>query len=194
MAINGIALGALGIGGLFLFSAVKGKSILATAQNVITGQSPALVQPSTQILGNTAEQVATLTSPAPNTTTGVGPVANAGTNKMILNATAVNFGWGSGQEWSALDDIEMEEAGYSASIKNPSSGALGIGQALGHGNANTAGTLGNEYGGYGLTDAQAKEANSGDAATQCLWMCTYIKQVYGDPITAQAFHLAHNYY
>jgi colicin import membrane protein len=193
MAMNGIAVGGLGIGALFLYSAIKGKSILASAQSVITGQSPATAPAALPIEGNTAQQVASLTPPAPNTTTGVGPVANAGTNESILRQTAAKFGW-TGAEWSALNDIEEEEAGYSATIANPDSGALGMAQALGHGNAATVGTLGNEYGGYGLSDAQAKAANSGDAAMQSLWMCNYIQSVYGDPITAQAFHLAHNYY
>src|SRR5580692_8661745 len=41
MAINGVALGALAVGSIFVYSAVKGKSILASAQAVITGKSPA---------------------------------------------------------------------------------------------------------------------------------------------------------
>jgi|HubBroStandDraft_2_1064218.scaffolds.fasta_scaffold144969_2 cell wall-associated NlpC family hydrolase len=40
MPINGVALGALAVGSVFLYSAVKGKSILATAQSVITGKNP----------------------------------------------------------------------------------------------------------------------------------------------------------
>lgn len=40
MAINGIALGALGIGSVFLWSAIKGKSVLATTQAIITGKNP----------------------------------------------------------------------------------------------------------------------------------------------------------
>jgi cell wall-associated NlpC family hydrolase len=40
MPINGVALGGLAIGGVFVYSAVKGKSILATAQSVISGKNP----------------------------------------------------------------------------------------------------------------------------------------------------------
>jgi len=40
MAINGVALGALAMGGVFLWSAIKGKSILATTQSIITGKNP----------------------------------------------------------------------------------------------------------------------------------------------------------
>jgi hypothetical protein len=70
---------------------------------------------------------------------------------------------------AGLRNVEMAEDGFDPAKANPSSGALGLAQALGHGNANTAGSLGNEYGGYGLTDAQARAANSGDASMQALW-------------------------
>jgi hypothetical protein len=89
----------------------------------------------------------------------------------------------------------MEDATYSTTIANPSSGALGMGQALGHGTAGSAGSLGNEYGAnYGLTAAQAQQANSGSAQYQALWMCTYIRDTYGTPSAAVQFHLANNYY
>lgn len=184
MPMNGPAIAMMGGGALFLYSAVKGKSVLASAQAIITGQSPQTVKQSNPIASNT---------PAGTTGGSIGPVSG-GSGKAILQKTAAQFGW-TGSEWSALQSIEGEEdASYSTSIKNPTSGALGMAQALGHGNANTAGTYGNEYGGFGLSDAQAKQANSGDASMQALWMCNYIKQTYGDPIKAQAFHLANGWY
>lgn len=189
MAMNGPALGAIAVGTIFVYAAVKGKSVLSSAQAIITGQSP-----------KTVDQTYPINTPTPTDTTAVttdtgsgSAVANTGTNKQILQKTAAGFGW-TGSQWTALDKIEMQEAGYSATIKNGSSGALGMAQALGHGNANTSGTLGNEYGGYGLTDAQAKQANSGNAAMQALWMCNYIKSTYNNPVTAEQFHLAHNWY
>jgi peptidoglycan DL-endopeptidase CwlO len=62
MAINGIALGALGIGGVFLYSAYKGKSVLASAQAVISGQSPSTVPVNESILSNPASATANDTS------------------------------------------------------------------------------------------------------------------------------------
>lgn len=186
MPMNGPAIAMMGAGSIFLYSAVKGKSVLASVQAIITGQSPQTVKATNTIASNTPV--------GGGNTFGGGPVANSGPAKQILQKTAAGFGWGSGSEWSSLDKIEMQEAGYDPKVKNGSSGALGLAQALGHGNANTAGSLGNEYGGYGLSDAQAKAANSGDAAMQSLWMCNYIKQTYGDPVKAEAFHLANNWY
>jgi hypothetical protein len=189
MPMNGPALGGLAVGSLLLYSAIKGKSILATTQAVISGQSPATVKKTEKIIS----PIPTDTTSTSTASSGGSPVANTGSNKSILQKTAATFGW-TGAQWTALDTIEMQEAGYSTTVKNPSSDALGMAQALGHGTSNTAGSLGNEYGGYGLSDAQAKEANSGVAAMQSLWMCNYIKQVYGNPVNAEQFHLAHNYY
>lgn len=185
MPMNGPAIAMMGIGSIFLYSAVKGKSVLASAQAIITGQSPQTVANSNPIASNT---------PVGGNSFGGGTIINGGTNKSTLQKTAATFGWGSGAEWTALDKIEIQEAGYSATVKNSSSGALGMAQALGHGNANTTGSLGNEYGGFGLSDAQAKQANSGDAGAQSLWMCNYIKQTYGDPVKAEAFHIANGWY
>lgn len=50
MPFNGPALGALGVGSIFLYSAIKGKSVLATAQAIITGKSPATVKSTNQIV------------------------------------------------------------------------------------------------------------------------------------------------
>lgn len=47
--MNGPALAAISVGSIFLYSAIKGKSILATAQAVISGKSPATVPVSNQI-------------------------------------------------------------------------------------------------------------------------------------------------
>lgn len=59
MPINGPALGALGIGSLFLYSAIKGKSILASAQAIITGQSPQTVKQTNPIAQNTPDSSGT---------------------------------------------------------------------------------------------------------------------------------------
>lgn len=186
MPMSGPAIAMMGIGSVFLYSAVKGKSVLASAQAIITGQTPQSVKQTNPIASNTPANG--------GNTFGGGTIVPGGTNKKTLQNTAATFGWGGGAEWTALDKIEIQEAGYSATVKNASSGALGMAQALGHGTANTAGSLGNEYGGYGLSDAQAKKANSGDAGAQSLWMCTYIKQTYGDPVKAEAFHIANGWY
>jgi hypothetical protein len=126
--------------------------------------------------------------------TSVQPVSNSGSVQTILQNTAAQFGWGSGSEWQSLSYVENREAGFNPTAINPTSGALGLAQALGHGNANTAGRYGNEYGGYGLTDAQARAANNGDPAAQALWMMNYIKDRYGTPEAAAAHEQTYGWY
>lgn len=142
-------------------------------------------------------------SSAPHTDTASAAVqaspqsAVQGSPEAVLQHVAASFGWTSSNgEWQALQQLEgMEDAGYSTTIANPSSGALGLAQALGHATPGSAGTLGDEYGAnYGLTTAQAVGANSGNAYDQALWECTYIQQTYGTPSAAVQFHLANNYY
>lgn len=101
-------------------------------------------------------------------------------------------GWGG--QWDSFNNIVMAESGWNPKVANPFSGAYGIAQANGHGNLDTQGTYSNMYGGYGLTDRQAKAANSGDPYWQLVWMMNYIKLGYGDPNSAWAFHQANGYY
>lgn len=116
-----------------------------------------------------------------------------GSLKNYAMKLLVQNGWP--DQMIPFNQLEMSEAGWNPKIKNPKSGALGIAQALGHGKGSaTQGTLGNEYGGFGLTDKQAKEANSGNGFMQLVWMQNYIKQTYGSPRAAWEFHLAHNWY
>jgi hypothetical protein len=49
MPMNGVALGAAAVGTIFLYSAIKGKSILATTQAIITGKNPGTVAQSNAI-------------------------------------------------------------------------------------------------------------------------------------------------
>ena len=181
-----VGLGATAIGSVFVYAGIKGFSVPQAIQYIVQGRSPV-----------TLPQTAGITSPTAGSSAAAAaaPVTGGGSAQQVLQQTAARFGWGSGAQWQALQNIEMHEAGFNPKAKNPSSGALGLAQALGHGHgAATAGTLGNQYGGEGLTDAQAKAANSGDAAAQALWMCNYIKGRYGDPVKAWAFWQAHHWY
>lgn len=106
-------------------------------------------------------------------------------NELLANQMAAARGWGAGQQ-HCLDLLWTEESAgtWSASIANPTSGALGIPQALTHGGPGRGGSLGNEYGDYGLTDAEARKANSGDAGWQVRWGLNYIEATYVNPCGA----------
>jgi len=116
--------------------------------------------------------------PAPSQSAGVA-------SKATIRAEAAKRGWGAGGQWNALTHLINGESGGNPTIRNTSSGALGIAQALGHGTSCRAGSLGNEYGPqYGLSCADARKANSGDARQQTRWMMGYIKSRYGSPVNA----------
>lgn len=116
--------------------------------------------------------------PAPRTSAGIASTAT-------IRAVAATRGWGKGGQWNALTHLINGESGGNPTIRNSSSGALGIAQALGHGTSCSTGTLGNEYGPqYGLTCRQAQKANSGDATQQVRWMLGYIHATYGTPVNA----------
>jgi len=183
--LDGLALGAIAAGSLFSFAGIKGYSIPHALQALVQGKAPSA--------GGQANPI-TASSGGGTSGGGSGTVVSGGSAQATLQKTAAQFGWGSGVQWQALQWVEMAEAGFNPKARNPASGALGLAQALGHGNANTAGSLGNEYGGYGLSDAQARAANSGDAGAQSLWMCNYIRATYGDPAAAKAFHQAKGWY
>ena len=195
--VNGFSLAYTAAGGVVLWSGIRNTSISATFRSLLGGKLPAPGTGGQVITSSTAAQadVATGTS-VPGVTAGIpaGVASPSLSGQQALQQAATAHGWGSGAEWNALVYVEMREAGFSATAKNPSSGALGLAQALGHGTSGTAGTLGNEYGGYGLSDAQAQAANSGNAYYQAVWMCNYIAAVYGDPVAAAAHERADSWY
>jgi hypothetical protein len=176
--ISGVAVASVGLGAVFLYSAITGKSALGQLRAVVSGQSPATAQQTNPINpdASAADQDNTTQSNAPS----------GGSVQEIFRNAAKAHGWDTGSNWTSLQNIEENEAGYSPTVKNSSSGALGIAQALGHGTANTGGTLGNEYGGFGLSDAEARAANSGDPRWQSVWMMNYIASRYGNPNNAWA--------
>jgi hypothetical protein len=102
---------------------------------------------------------------------GAAPAAGGGggEGKSALQAAASARGWGSGAEWNALNAVEMREAGYSLTAKNPSSGAYGMAQFI-----------------NGPSEYYAYGGNPNTAAGQATAMLNYIAQRYGDPIAAWA--------
>jgi hypothetical protein len=131
------------------------------------------------------------------------PAAGGGTQAPVSSGAAQNtaklllsgFGWAAGQ-LAPLISLWDRESGWSAKAKNPSSGAFGIAQALGHGQADTAAADGtNEYGAeYGLTAAEAQQANAGSTTWQIRWGLGYIQAVYGSPAAAWAHEQAYGWY
>ncbi len=184
--VDGLALGAIGAGSLFLWAAVQGKSVTGTLQTLIKGGAPSTAPAANPI---TPGIVA-----ADQAVTSAGPVPSSSSAQGALQQAAAARGWGTGPQWQALQNVEMAEAGFNPNATNPQSGAYGLAQALGHGDSTTRGSVTNEYGGFGLTSAQAQAANSGDAGAQALWMVNYIAATYGTPEAAWQHEQTYRWY
>jgi hypothetical protein len=85
------------------------------------------------------------------------------------------FGWGPNQ-WAPFNAVVMQESGWNPNAQNPTSTAYGIGQFL------------------DTTWATVGAHKTSNPYAQIFDMEEYIKQRYGDPAAAEAFHLANNSY
>lgn len=83
MAVNGWALGAIGAGAVFAWSALHGNSILGTARDLVRGQQP---QPAPQGPSPFAAGGAGLGSPAGSPQAGSGNVSPLAVYKALRNA------------------------------------------------------------------------------------------------------------
>jgi hypothetical protein len=92
-------------------------------------------------------------------------------NEALGKQMMIQHGWGSG-EWPSLRALWTQESGWNANAVNPTSGAYGIPQALGHGHP----------------------YNLGDPRAQIKWGLNYIAERYGSPSAAEAHERAFNWY
>jgi hypothetical protein len=90
---------------------------------------------------------------------------------------ASGYGWGSGAEWTCLDELWTRESGWRMVWNYQGSGAYGIPQAL---PASKMASAGADY----MTDP----------ATQIRWGLGYIRATYGDPCTAWRHEEAVSWY
>jgi hypothetical protein len=152
-------------GTLLLWSAVTGKSVTMIMRDVIGGKGPGKVP--------VAEADAVSSGPVTSSGGGSQLSGTRAANRALGRVMAGAYGWGSGPEWTALDNIAMAESGWDANIVNPTSTASGIAQNI------------NGFGpGY----------LKGNAPSQIAWFLSYIRSRYGDPVAAWQFHLANGWY
>ena len=102
----------------------------------------------------------------------------ASSNVALGQRLAGGYGWGSGPQWTCLDELWTRESGWQAQVWNTSgSGAYGIPQAL---PASKMAAAGGDY----MTDP----------ATQIRWGLGYIASAYGAPCGAWAHETADGWY
>lgn len=175
--VNGTSIFVLVVGGVILYSGIKGASISNTIKGFLAGTG----QP------QSASDLASLNIGASNpdqstpNVSGFGEHSGPGSQSSNVNLAkmmATPFGWGSGAEWDALYKLWTRESGFSATAKNPSSGAYGIAQALPPTKYPLAG----------------QESGGSSASVQIAWGLAYIKARYGDPINAWAHETSQGWY
>jgi hypothetical protein len=192
--VDGIAAASVGTGVLLLWSAVQNRTITSTLQDIVRGQKPTPGPPQQLVTSPTSSPTSSPTASQPFSGAISGANASIAVGPLKTYATALLAAHGWPGQFGSFNAIVMSESDWNPHIKNPSSGAYGIAQALGHGNANTAGSESNMYGGYGLSDTAARQANSGNGYVQLQWMVNYIASRYGSPDAAWAYHQANNSY
>jgi|SRR5580704_7215632 len=169
--LNGFSLAYTAVGGVVLWSGIKGETISATFRGLLSGQAPGTNQE--PISGGQVLQadVSTGTS-IPGITVGIpAGVASSGTptaNKAAGLLMASAYGWGGSNEWPYLESGWEEESGWSQyaaySHSDPYNNAYGIPQAN-----------------PGTKMASAGSDWKTNPLTQIKWGLGYIKATYGSP-------------
>lgn len=92
--------------------------------------------------------------------------------KAQVRAVAAQYGWDSGEQWSALEELVRRESSWNIHAANPSSSARGLFQKM----------------------TSIHGPVEGNATAQAKWGLNYIKQRYVSPRTALDFHNRNNWY
>jgi len=166
---KGIGIASLAAGAVLTYGGIKGYSILKAAQNLIQGKNVNAGQSASLLTGGSSPGT------GPNSPGSTGPVpakdltGSASANRALGRIMAAAMGWGTGQNWKALDNGwgTLESGWRTNAANNPSdpfNNAYGIPQA-------NPGTK--------MASAGANWKTS--AATQIKWGLGYIKSIYGSP-------------
>ena len=197
MAIKGVNVGAVALMGgglLFVWSAFHGASLTGSLRDLLQGKQPS-GSDLNAIQGSSGSSSGSSSSGGNSGLVAAAGSGSATDGHAALNQAAKAYGWDTGAEWDALQYVEMREAGFNPYARNPSSGAYGMAQSLGHPFPGGPASNGvNEYGGFGLTAAESRQASEGNAYWQAVWMVNYIKARYGDPIAAANHERNFNWY
>jgi hypothetical protein len=104
-------------------------------------------------------------------------LTSADSNMALGQQMASAYGWGSGAEWTCLDELWTRESGWRMVWNTAGSGAYGIPQSL---PASKMASAGADY----MTNP----------ATEIKWGLGYIQGRYGDPCTAWSHEVANSWY
>lgn len=194
MPVKGTYLGVAGVGAVLIWSGLKGKNWSDVVRQLIAGKPPKTATTALVISGTPVAPSGAAGEGSGGSLTGgtaIGAIEK-GTYQAFAQTLLVKYGWAG--QMSSFNSIVMGESSWNPRATNPTSGAFGIAQALGHGTAATRGSITNMYGNYGTSDATCRAANSGNGYAQITWMMSYIREAYGSPNAAWAYHQANDAY
>jgi hypothetical protein len=168
MAIKGASVAYCAVGGIVLYSGIKGSTISDTFKAVIKGN---LNVSDTETIG------------VPDTTGTAGAAGDTGAsnagaaeNQALAKTLATQMGyssWTTGQAWADWVSLWNQESGWNIDAANPTSSARGIAQNIN---------------GYG------PDYEQGNASSQITWGINYIASRYGNPVLAWAHEQSNNWY
>jgi len=101
-----------------------------------------------------------------------GGVAGAAAAKQQVKGVAAQYGWDSGSQWNALEELVQRESSWNVNAANPNSSARGLFQKM----------------------TSLHGAVEGSAAGQAQWGLPYIQRTYGTPSLALAHHNVRGWY
>jgi hypothetical protein len=158
---KGVAVAAGTTGIILVWSGVENRAVLSVVRDLIAGKKPS---PGAASVTGSGTVTAAGGNPSPGTDT---------QNQALGRLLAAPYGWSTGAEWTALNNIVEAESGWNVNAQNPDSSAAGIAQDI---------------------QGYSSSYQAGNATSQINWMLAYIKSRYGDPVNAWQFHLANGYY
>lgn len=169
------AVGAAGL--LLVWSGVSNKGFLVSLRDVMQGVQPT-AGPTQPFLSDSAV-AGTGTDSESGTVQPEGGNPQSGStraqNQALGKSMAAAYGWGSGAEWTALNNVVMHESGWDSGpgSANPTSDARGIAQKI---------------------TGWSSDYQENNAAQQIAWLLSYVKSRYGNPIAAWAHEKEYNWY
>jgi hypothetical protein len=157
-----------GIGGVLLWSGIKGIKASEAVRSLLQGKDPHELP-----VANRFDVTSTGSTGPSSGALGGDEQANKAIGRML----AASYGW-TGQQFTDLDLLWVSESGWNRKAKNPDSGAYGIAQALPESKYPPAGRV----------------SGGSHAGVQISWGLRYIKDRYGTPSKAWAFKQANGWY
>jgi len=191
--VSGPALAATAAGAVLVWSGLTGRRVTLVLRSLLSGRPPADV--AADLARGDNGEPATGSWQQSGLPVQVGDAAGGGSpaaNRALAQRMAAAYGWGSGPQWQALDNLGNAESGWSNTADTRQTGAGGD-----HPGSVTFA--------YGIAQARPAtkmpkaawppdKGGQASAPAQIAWMLSYVKGRYGDPVAAWQFHLAHGWY